>query len=95
TPSTASMPLGFADPNWAKCVLATPFELTLKDHAGRRTYSVNGNAKLTTAEKKFGTSSLRLNGSGDRVLYNDFFDFNFTNQNFTIESWVRFDDVTP
>jgi hypothetical protein len=94
TPATTAMPVGTEDPNWPSCILATPFETSLKDYAGRRPYTVAGNAQLSTAEKKYGTSSLRLDGTGDFVLYPDHADFDFGSGDFTIETWVRLDGLT-
>jgi len=48
----------------------------------------NGNATLNTSVKKFGTSSLYLDGTGDYVLIDDDGDFNLGNDDFTIECWA-------
>jgi hypothetical protein len=57
---------------------------------------VSRNAQISTAQSKFGGSSAYFDGA-----YNDASmlrvngpNVNFTNQNFTIECWVRFNDVT-
>ena len=49
----------------------------------------NGSPQISTAESKFGGSSLLLNGSSDIVLPAASA-FNFGTDNFTIELWVRF-----
>jgi hypothetical protein len=60
---------------------------TLGDRAGK-TASIAGNAKLSTAQKKFGTASLSLDGTGDYISYVSQPDFGFGTSNFTIEAWV-------
>ena len=56
-----------------------------------------GNAKHSTAQKKFGASSILFDGTGDRVSINpssstdDY--FKFGSGDFTMECWVRFDSV--
>ncbi|MEI6420879.1 MAG: LamG-like jellyroll fold domain-containing protein, partial [Lentisphaerota bacterium] len=47
-----------------------------------------GTAALSTAQKKFGTSSLLLNGTTDFALVPTTTDFLFANSNLTIELWV-------
>lgn len=94
TPPATTLPVGTEDPNWASCILATPFETSLKDYSGRRTNAVGGNAQLSTAQKKYGTSSLRLDGTGDFVLYPNHGDFDFGSGDVTIETWVRLDSTT-
>ena len=50
----------------------------------------NGTAQLDTAQKKFGTSSLLLDGNSDYLSMSDNAAFDFGSANFTIEWWVRF-----
>lgn len=57
-------------------------------------FSFFGDAKTLIDQKKFGTSSLKLDGSGDYVTLPDSDDWNFGSGNFTIDMWVRFDDAT-
>ncbi len=54
------------------------------------TITFNGNAKLITAQKKFGTASVDFDGTGDYLSIPDHADFNFGKLDFTIEFWVRF-----
>ena len=51
----------------------------------------NGNAQKSTAQSKFGGSSLLLDGAGDylQVANQDYFDFG--SNDFTIECWFYFD----
>lgn len=49
-----------------------------------------GNAKLTTADRKFGNTSAVFDGSGDFVNIAPISDFNFGTGEFTIEAWCKF-----
>lgn len=55
---------------------------------GGKTIQAFGDAKLSTAQKKWGTASLALDGTGDyaSVLSDD--SFGFGNQDFCLEAWV-------
>jgi hypothetical protein len=55
---------------------------------GGKTLTAQGNAKLSTAEKKFGTASLALDGTGDYVTVPSTADFAFGTGSWTIEFWV-------
>ena len=57
--------------------------------------AVNGNAQIDTAQFKFGSSSLLLDGAGDYVSYADSDNYAFDAGQFTIETFVRFNAVTP
>jgi hypothetical protein len=60
---------------------------TLGDRAGK-TASIAGNAKLSTAEKKFGTASLALDGTGDYISYVSQPDFELGAGEWCIEAWI-------
>ncbi len=60
---------------------------TLTDRLGKP-IAVAGNAKLLTAEKKFGVSSLYLDGTGDYISATSQPDFAFGTGDFTLETWV-------
>jgi len=54
----------------------------------------HGNAQLDTAEKKFGTSSLYLDGNGDYLTIPDSSDWDVvgsSTDDWTIDFWVKFD----
>lgn len=54
------------------------------------TPTVNGNAQISTAQKKYGTGSAYFDGAGDYLLYSTGKDnFNLFNSNFTMECWIR------
>jgi hypothetical protein len=58
------------------------------DEVGSHTITFNGNAQLSTGQKKFGTASLLLDGSGDYLDVSQDSKFNLTGD-FTIECWIR------
>jgi len=62
--------------------------------SSQHTISLNDNAQLDTAQKKFGTASLLLDGTGDFLTVPDSADFDFGSGNFTIDCWVRFNAVS-
>lgn len=53
-----------------------------------KTITVAGNARLKTAIKKYGLSSLFLDGTGDYISLASQPDFNFGTGDFTVEGWV-------
>jgi len=59
----------------------------IPDDRAPKTLTLNGNAKLSTAEKKFGTASLILDGTGDYISHTSITDFGFGTGDFTIEGW--------
>lgn len=60
-----------------------------KSHA----LTFNGSAQIDTDQKKFGPSSLRLDGSGDFVSAVDSADWDFGSGDFTVELWIRFNSA--
>lgn len=54
-----------------------------------------GNAQLDTAQKKFGESSLLLDGIADYLSIADSDDFYFGTGDFTIDFWIRFHTGLP
>ena len=60
---------------------------TITDRAGKTVYP-QGGAKLSTAQKKFGSASLALNGTTDYATVPTSPDFAFGTGAFTIEMWV-------
>lgn len=59
-----------------------------------QTVSLEGNAQLDDAQKKFGATSLLLDGSGDYATVPDSNYWSFGTSNFTIDLWVRFASTT-
>ena len=61
--------------------------ITAEDRGGK-TLTANGDAKLQTAQKKYGTASLFLDGTGDYVSVSAQDDFGFGTGDFTVEAFV-------
>ncbi len=61
---------------------------TITDREGKTVYA-QGNAKLSTAQKKFGTASLVLDGTGDFINIVSQADFAYGTGDFTIEFFWR------
>lgn len=59
------------------------------DDAIRHTVTANGDAQVDTAQKKFGTGSLLLDGTGDYLDIPDNADFEYGGNAFTMECFVR------
>jgi hypothetical protein len=57
------------------------------------TITANGDAQVDTAQKKFGTGSLLGDGTGDYLETPDNANWDFSGA-FTIDFWVRFNDVS-
>ena len=60
---------------------------------GGKTITANGDAQLSTAEKKFGSASLALDGTGDYASITAQDDFGFGTGNFTVEGWIYLTDL--
>lgn len=54
----------------------------------QKTVVVHGDAKLSTAQKKFGTASLLLDGVGDYLSVAAQADFEFGSGDWTVEAWI-------
>jgi hypothetical protein len=59
----------------------------------QHTVSVVGNAQGDTAQKRFGTASLLLDGSGDYLTVPDHADWSFGSSAFTIDFVVRYNAI--
>ena len=62
---------------------------TTDDGPDERTITLAGDAQLDTAQKKFGTASLLLDGNGDLASAADHGDFDFGSEDFTAEGFFR------
>jgi hypothetical protein len=60
---------------------------TITDRPGKTVF-VQGDAKLSTVEKKFGTASLVLDGTADYIALASNPDFAYGTDDFTIELWI-------
>lgn len=59
-----------------------------------KTITFVGTAQLDTAQKKFGASSLLLDGNSDSLTIPDSNDWYFAAGDFTIDFWIRFNSVS-
>lgn len=66
---------------------------TFTDEAGN-IVTVNADAKIDTAQSKFGGSSLALDGTGDFLSLTDNANWSFGTGDFTIDFWVRMSATT-
>ena len=55
-----------------------------------KTVTVQGNAKISTAQSKYGSAAAYFDGSGDYVTLPTGEDWQFGASDFTVEAWVRF-----
>ena len=88
----ASGTIDSVDANWINLTGRQVGFVIPEDRVGK-TVTVNGDAKLSTAVKKFGTASLALNGTGDYLSLAPSNDFKFGTGNFTIETWLYRNNV--
>lgn len=91
---------GGGDPNFASTVLLLGFEgangatsgaaFTDESFANHGAATlVAGNAQISTAQFKFGSSSLLLDGVGDSIHFADRADWHFGSSPFTVEGFIR------
>jgi hypothetical protein len=82
--------------NFNKVSLLLPFDgsdtatSTSDESDNSHTITFAGTAQLDTAQKKFGTASLLLDGDSDYIQVADHDSFDFGAGNFTAECWIRF-----
>lgn len=62
--------------------------ITMLDQMGNY-WAANGDAQLDTAQSKFGSASLLLDGTGDYVQGTDSAAFDFGTGDYTIDFWIR------
>jgi hypothetical protein len=94
--SAAVGPITSADASWSSVVLLLGLDgsdaaTTTTDESPTTPHTItfNGNAQLDTAQSKFGTASVLLDGTGDYLSAPNNADWEFGNGAFTIECWVR------
>ncbi len=56
--------------------------------------TANGDAQIDTAQSKFGTASVLFDGTGDFLTTPDSSNWSFGTDDFTVDFWVRFNDLT-
>ena len=64
------------------------------DSASNHNMTFHGDPILSTSQKKFGSSSLLLDGTDDYLSASDHADFDFGANDFTVETWARW-GTTP
>jgi hypothetical protein len=64
------------------------------DAESGQTITYISTAAVSSVQKKFGTASLLLDGDSDYITIPDSDDWNLGADNFTIEFWVRWNDIT-
>ena len=68
---------------------------SFKDYSKyNRTITANGNVAHSTAQNKYGNSSIYFDGNGDYLIDPASSDFNFGTGDFTIEAWVKINQFT-
>lgn len=82
------------DPFWEYVVALLKFDAadastTMTDTTGKRVWTARGNAQIDTADFKFGTASLLLDGTGDYIDTPNSADFQVAALDFTYECWVK------
>lgn len=102
---TVTVTVTNTDPHFSSVKLLLGFEgtdasTTITDESGAAhgTATVIGNAQIDTAQFKFGSSSLLLDGSGDGITFPDSNDWQLSTANsdqFTVECFVRPNTTTP
>jgi hypothetical protein len=65
----------------------------INDDNVAHSWSVNGDAKISTAQYKFGSSSCYFDGSGDYLTVPDSTDYVFGTGDFTVDFWFRTDST--
>jgi len=85
------MPLGAARINTLSKVLSTPAAVDPRTSESQ-SLTVSGDAKISTAQSKFGGSSMLFDGSGDYVECGSAFDLG--TGDFTFEGWFRSNDTS-
>lgn len=61
--------------------------------ASAKTVTVQGNAQLDTAQFRFGTASLLLDGTGDYITVPDSDDWSWGSGDGTFDMWIRYNSV--
>lgn len=92
-------PIAATDPYWTSVKLLMGFNganastgapgMTDESSAAHGNASVTNQAQISTAQSQFGGSSLLLDGTNDLVSFADHADWNLSNQQFTLECWIR------
>lgn len=99
-PSAEAPTASPADPSFASVSTllrgnGTDGSTTFTDDATTpKTYTVFGDAQISTAQKKFGSASMKFDGAGDYLTTAAHADFDLSGSDYTVECWVRFAAVS-
>ena len=92
--------IGGGDPFWSSVVFLSGFEgvdgstsFTDESSAAHAITALSA-AQVDTAQFKFGSSSLLLDGTNDAISMANSADWQFGSGAFTIEAWIRYNSVT-
>jgi hypothetical protein len=86
----ALSPIYAQDPYYDKVALLLDFENGLKDESKYNHAITTFGPAVTASDAKFGTKSLSLNGNGQYIeILNSNGAFNFGDQDFIIECWIK------
>jgi Concanavalin A-like lectin/glucanases superfamily/BNR repeat-containing family member len=96
-PVNTAIDMGAVDASWSSVVLLLGFEskdasaaCAIDDSpASFRAASFNGNAQIDIAQKKFGSASLLLDGTGDYLNYTHGAALSLSAGDITVEAWIR------
>jgi hypothetical protein len=96
---TLGLPNITVDEYWNNVVLLSGFDGTdaatsaIDDSDSNHTFVFDNGVHLDTAQKKFGMSSVLMDGADDNLYVNDNEDFDFEADPFTIEGWFRWNTI--
>jgi hypothetical protein len=89
--------IGTGPDSYTKLLLhmnGTNASTTFIDSATSKTVTACGDAKITTAQSKFGGACGSFDGNGDYLSLADSADWDFGSGNFTIDMWIKFNSLT-
>lgn len=84
------------DSSWASVVLGLHGEgaSIIDSSSSGKTVTANGNAQLSSAQYKYGASSILFDGTGDYLSLASHADWDFGSGDFTVEFFIRFTSLT-
>jgi len=67
-------------------------ESVIEDETGTHTITTHGNTYIESVQHTCGDGSVKFDGDGDYLTTPNHTDFDFSNDDFTIDTWVRFNN---
>jgi hypothetical protein len=89
TQATISVPTTPPTPTTATSLLLNFTDAAILDRTGRNVLETLGDTKTSTVQTKYGTGSMRFDGTGDYLIIKDTLPFNFRSTDFTVEFWMN------